>query len=188
MKDAGVLPRTVSKNVASVKDIFSVLLASPHLGRASASPDAEDDLQVVQIIIYDTSTFLTAFASYVGKEIQWNSIYKRLRRGFFELESDLGASRVFSAKMTKDQVDFFWGREREPAALPKRLKIEDSSTVLEAVEAVEAMLSGRGVPAAQTHPGHWAGLAPPVPKVVRPHHSGVSEVDVLKPTSFIKFY
>lgn len=184
---------------SSIKDIFGVLLANPSIGRLIVEQAEQDGLAFdegkrrVRVIVNDVNEFLAVFKSHVGKDIQWRSIYKRLRRAGFStrLESDAGNARVFEAQLSTTEVSLLWNAEntQKPREQSKRAHplSQEAEETFNAIRAVEQMLADGVKPKKTFSQRHH--LAPPMPRLVLPEvvdaNQVVSALDLVSPIELL---
>jgi hypothetical protein len=192
---------------SSIKDIFCVLLANPAVGRLIVDEEEEveevdrkrgrdeERTRGVRLVLNDWSEFLGLFTAHVGKELQWKSVTKRLRRaGLAQAQSgEVGRARVFSGRLSERELRVLWSEENTypPAASMEKKRVEPSSKeatdLYKSVVAVEQMMLNRVKPAMPWQQRFH--VAAPFPCVVLPEPLPVEELvpmlNIPSPTDFL---
>ena len=91
--------------MSKVADLLDFVAASPQLGRLSVGTEADSDgLWGVRLQVHDHAALLAGFCAHLGKQLKWNSLWKKLKRAGLLLEAPEGreASRVFVGRMREE--------------------------------------------------------------------------------------
>jgi hypothetical protein len=121
--------------MSKVAGLLDFVAAQPQLGRLTVADQADaEGLYAVRLQLHDHNALLESFCAHLGKQLRWNSVWKKLKRAGMQLEgADTGASRLFVGRLSRQSL-----AGHVPS---KRLKSEPADA--EAREAMDAELAAQ---------------------------------------------
>ncbi len=152
--------------MAKVAVLIDFARGNPQLARVSVGEERDSEgRQLVQMCLLDHVSFLEAFRVHIGKQLQWNSMWKQINRAGLKMEV-LEEGKKCDTRVFSGWVEWEVLTRVRPA---KRRKVAAERVPDKPVSQHEALLAAlSGLREGVEGDMDWRGLAAPMWRVVPP--------------------